>query len=60
MSGRRDLSPQRNEARAKVMAIKPKAMPPVITKLLIPDIGLYLSDNADLRDFSTALNNDAL
>jgi hypothetical protein len=42
------------------MAIKPKAMPPVITKLLIPDIGLYLSDNADLRDFSTALNNDAL
>jgi hypothetical protein len=59
-SGRRDLSPQRKGARAKVMAIKTKAMPPVKTKLLIPDMGRYLSDNADLRDFSTSLNNEAL
>ena len=37
-----------------------KAMPPVKTKLLIPDMGHYLSDNADLRDLSTSLNNEAL
>jgi hypothetical protein len=59
-SGRRDLSPQRKEARAKAVAIKTKAMPPVKTKLLIPDMGHYPSDNADLRDLITSLNNEAL
>jgi hypothetical protein len=42
------------------MAISTKAMPPVKTKLLIPDMWDYLSDNADLKDFSTSLNNEAL